>query len=329
MAKITFGPTINDARGKTGDTVFTRSRGGAVARALKLAAAGVGPHDLLSLTHTDTTPATPPARGSIISAQGLAPRWTELTIGDPDQILTSDGTDANWTDPAPPSVVPISLGGTGQTTKAPAFDALSPASARGDLITRNASTNVPLPIGTNGQLLSSNGTDVFWMDPPTPHNVPITTIASGDKTASINATPSVIHWPTANLAFFIPFPIPEPITITRIMFCSSNTGANYDVGIYDVFGNRLVSYGSHAKGTTAQCVVADIANTALPAGNYYVALVFDNNTGDLQIWQPFAGWNELIGIRQMAAAFPLPNPAVYADSTTANYHPLISLDTKA
>jgi len=36
MAKITYGPAISEARGKIGDVVFTRTRGGATAKALKL-----------------------------------------------------------------------------------------------------------------------------------------------------------------------------------------------------------------------------------------------------------------------------------------------------
>lgn len=37
MAKVTYGPTIAAARGKTGDVMFQKSRGGNTARALRLA----------------------------------------------------------------------------------------------------------------------------------------------------------------------------------------------------------------------------------------------------------------------------------------------------
>lgn len=36
MAKVTFGPAVSEARGKIGDTMFQRSRGGNTARALRL-----------------------------------------------------------------------------------------------------------------------------------------------------------------------------------------------------------------------------------------------------------------------------------------------------
>jgi hypothetical protein len=60
------------------------------------------------------------------------------------------------------SPVGISDGGTGQTAKTAAFDALSPVTTRGDTIIRDASNNVRLAVGTAGQHLASDGTDVIW-----------------------------------------------------------------------------------------------------------------------------------------------------------------------
>ena len=58
--------------------------------------------------------------------------------------------------------VPISEGGTGQTTKTAAFNALSPQTTRGDLITRDATNDVRLPLGATGTLLRSDGTDPVY-----------------------------------------------------------------------------------------------------------------------------------------------------------------------
>lgn len=55
--------------------------------------------------------------------------------------------------------VAIANGGTGQTTKAPAFDALSPMTTGGDIIYGGASgTGTRLANGSAGQVLTSNGT---------------------------------------------------------------------------------------------------------------------------------------------------------------------------
>lgn len=55
--------------------------------------------------------------------------------------------------------VPLAYGGTGQTTKAAAFDALSPLTTQGDVLVGGASgTGTRVPIGANGTVLTSNGT---------------------------------------------------------------------------------------------------------------------------------------------------------------------------
>lgn len=59
--------------------------------------------------------------------------------------------------------LPIANGGTGQTTASAAFNALSPITSTGDLIIGNgANSATRLGIGTNGQVLTSNGTTATW-----------------------------------------------------------------------------------------------------------------------------------------------------------------------
>jgi hypothetical protein len=62
--------------------------------------------------------------------------------------------------------VSIANGGTGQTTKTAAYDALSPTTTRGDLEVRGATNNVRLAVGTAGQQLATDGTDVIWLAEP-------------------------------------------------------------------------------------------------------------------------------------------------------------------
>lgn len=62
--------------------------------------------------------------------------------------------------------LPLTAGGTGQTTKAGAFNALSPVTAAGDLVLGNGvNSNTRLPIGANGYILTSNGTTAVWQAP--------------------------------------------------------------------------------------------------------------------------------------------------------------------
>ena len=59
--------------------------------------------------------------------------------------------------------LPVANGGTGQTTAAAAFNALAPVTSTGDLIVGNgANSSTRLPIGSNGFLLSSDGTTAVW-----------------------------------------------------------------------------------------------------------------------------------------------------------------------
>lgn len=51
---------------------------------------------------------------------------------------------------------PISKGGTGQTTKTSAFDALSPLTTKGDLIVHNGTNNIRLATGTDGYALTAD-----------------------------------------------------------------------------------------------------------------------------------------------------------------------------
>lgn len=62
------------------------------------------------------------------------------------------------------STVPIANGGTGQTAKAAAFDALSPVTTEGDIIVRDGSNNIRLAVGTAEYPLKVNagGTTVEY-----------------------------------------------------------------------------------------------------------------------------------------------------------------------
>lgn len=60
--------------------------------------------------------------------------------------------------------VPIANGGTGQDTKAEAYDALSPNGSQGDLTYRGVSSNVALPIGANNQVLTVSSGYPSWQD---------------------------------------------------------------------------------------------------------------------------------------------------------------------
>ncbi len=77
----------------------------------------------------------------------------DQTISLTGDVTASGGTGALTT--AYAGTVPINKGGSGQTTKAAAFDALAPTSAKGDLIVYS-STNTNLTVGSDGQVLTAD-----------------------------------------------------------------------------------------------------------------------------------------------------------------------------
>lgn len=64
------------------------------------------------------------------------------------------------------TTVPITSGGTGQTSKSAAFNALSPITTTGDIIVGDGTDSATkLAIGSNGTVLTSNGTTASWAVP--------------------------------------------------------------------------------------------------------------------------------------------------------------------
>jgi len=79
---------------------------------------GGADHNLLSLTHLDTVPFSPPVRGDLVTAQnlispsGVTPAWSRLALGTSGQVLLSSGLDALWGNITAGSGITINNGGT-------------------------------------------------------------------------------------------------------------------------------------------------------------------------------------------------------------------------
>jgi hypothetical protein len=97
--------------------------------------------------------------GAVTSGQYLRGNGTNVVMSAiqvadvPTLNQNTTGTASNVT-----GTVAIANGGTGQTTKIAAFDALSPASTKGDLIAFDGTDNVRLPVGADGLVLQADST---------------------------------------------------------------------------------------------------------------------------------------------------------------------------
>ena len=78
---------------------------------------------------------------------------SKLTLGTSGYFLTAGASAPQWT-----QTLPITNGGTGQTTKTAAFDALSPLTTKGDLIAYDGTDNVRFAAGSNGYVLTADST---------------------------------------------------------------------------------------------------------------------------------------------------------------------------
>jgi hypothetical protein len=101
--------------------------------------------------------------GSYLRGNGTNVVMNTIQVADvPTLNQNTTGTAANVT-----GTVAIANGGTGQTTAGTAFNALSPITTTGDLILgTGVNTASRLAIGSNGYLLTSNGTTASWAAAP-------------------------------------------------------------------------------------------------------------------------------------------------------------------
>jgi hypothetical protein len=97
-------------------------------------------------------PPGPPGSPGSAGANG-----TPGTMGPPG-LAGEDGEGADWIFGIPTSILPISLGGTGQTTAIAALNALSPLNTKGDLIVFDGTNNVRIGTGVNGFVLTADAT---------------------------------------------------------------------------------------------------------------------------------------------------------------------------
>ena len=109
-----------------------------------------------TLTVTGATNVTLPTSGTLTTTANTVASFSGGTTGLTPNTATTGAVTLAGT-------LAIANGGTGQTTASAAFNALSPITSTGDLIIGNGVNSATrLGIGTNGYVLTSNGTTATW-----------------------------------------------------------------------------------------------------------------------------------------------------------------------
>ena len=200
-------------------------------------------------------------KGSVSSVAMTVPTFLSVT-GSP---ITTSGTLAVTLSG---TALPILNGGTGQTTATAAFNALSPITSTGDLILGNgANSATRLGIGTNGQVLQSNGTTASWVTftggatiTPTTTNTTYylvgTSSTSGTfSTASISSTTPISYNPsTGSLTS------PVHISSNGLSVNSNTVSTSYSIPA----SNNAMSVGP--------ITVASGQSVTVPSGSRWVVL---------------------------------------------------------
>ena len=107
-----------------------------------------------TLAVTPSNFASQTANTFLAAPNGLSgtPSFRTIVVADvPTLNQNTTGTASNVT-----GTVAIANGGTGQTTKTDAFDALAPTTTKGDLIVSNGTDNVRLAVGTDAYVLTAD-----------------------------------------------------------------------------------------------------------------------------------------------------------------------------
>lgn len=152
------GSTIGVSYGGTGVTTSTGTGNVVLSDSPALVTPNLGTPSAVNLTNGSALPLTTGVSGILPTANG----GTNLS-----SFTTNGAVYATSTSVLTTGTLPITSGGTGQTTQSAAFNALSPITTTGDLIIGNGTNSATrLAIGANTYLLTSDGTTASWQAPP-------------------------------------------------------------------------------------------------------------------------------------------------------------------
>ena len=136
-------------------------------------------------------------------------------------------------------------------------------------------------------------------------------------------------WPAANQARYVPVVIDSFFTVRFFWAYNGGTvSGNFDIGLLDHAGRKLLSTGSTAQSGTSTIQTVSTTATSFPPGNYILALARDNTTATNFRAAPAALTLIACGVRQQASAFPLPSTATPVDPTSA-YLPIFGFGQNA
>lgn len=221
---------------------------------------------------------------------------TPQTITDANTLTIAGGTGietvASATDTLTINLetVTIANGGTGQTTKTEAFDALAPTTTKGDLIAHNGSDNVRVAVGANGATLiadSAAAAGVRWGSAYyalLQHQQANNTAGGGTNTTTWTAVPLNTEVADANGLVTLSSNRFTPIAGTYWLsanapFVASSAGSRYRLRLRNVTTGTTVVEGGYGFGAANAGLVCALMTQFVANGTDEYELQYYTNSG--------------------------------------------------
>lgn len=155
----------------------------------------------------------------------------------------------------------------------------------------------------------------------------IDTLNSGPRTGAMIGLTGATAWGTANRAIYVPVAVDRRVVVRKLWFASGNVGTgNYDLGLYDSAGTRLLARGSTAKPAAATEEVWDCTDTTIGPGLYYMALNNDTTTDTFHIDSHAApNWAGCGVLEEALGSVALPATASWSLAQTLTLYPIMGM----
>lgn len=141
--------------------------------------------------------------------------------------------------------------------------------------------------------------------------------------AANTSTNSSSAWPAANRALAFMFGLADYYLVRKVWWLNTSVSSDsVDVGVYTEDGTRLVSGGGTATSGGSSVQEVDVTDTLLAPGRYWCAMSVNGTANTYGAPTAGAIPLALMGVAQMASAYPLPStftPASVASSNIATF----------
>lgn len=133
--------------------------------------------------------------------------------------------------------------------------------------------------------------------------------------------------PTANRIYAMPMVVRSPVVVKKLGWRNGTitTPVNVDVGIYDFYTRQaVVRIGGVQVSVPSSIEWADVSDTPLRPGHYYMAFVADGTGTNFYYWYPTA-LARIAGCGYISDTWPLPATLPAFSSLDTDTKPVFAL----